>query len=225
MSDQTITPALRFESLTRFYDPVVGLTTRETLFKARIVGQLSPRPGERILDLGCGSGTLAIQISDREPQARVTGLDADPEILGRARVKAGSATDITFDEGFSNDLPYEDATFDSVVSTLFFHHLSSKARRETAGELVRVLKPGGRLHVADWDRPASPLMRLLSLGIRLLDGFEPTRDNFAGRLPGILERSGFIRVARTGMIPTMFGTMGLLEATKGGTDTDAEEDR
>lgn len=225
MSDRTFIPALRFEPLTRFYDPVVGLTTREALFKARIVGQLSPCPGQRILDLGCGSGTLAIEIGRREPQARVTGLDADPQILKRARAKAGSGTSIAFDVGFSNDLPYADSTFDAVVSTLFFHHLSPGARRKTAAELARVLKPRGRLHVADWDRPASPLMRVLSLSIRLLDGFEPTRDNFAGRLPGILEGSGFIRVVRTGMIPTMFGTMGLLEGTRGETDSGTETGR
>ena len=225
MSDQPFIPALRFEALTRFYDPAVGLTTRESLFKARIVGQLSPLPGQKILDLGCGSGTLAIELCDKEPQARVTGLDADPEILKRARAKAAGRAGITFDEGFSNDLPYEDSAFDAVVSTLFFHHLSPETRRETAAELVRVLRPGGRLHVADWDRPASPLMRVLSLGIRLLDGFEATRDNFAGRLPGILERAGFTAVARTGMTPTMFGTIGLLEALGPETEPGAGADQ
>jgi cyclopropane fatty-acyl-phospholipid synthase-like methyltransferase len=149
LSDQTFIPALRFESLTRFYDPVVGLATREALFKARIVEQLSPQPGQRILDLGCGSGTLAIAINRKQPAARMTELDAGPQILDRARTKAGGSDNVSFDEGFSTDLPYEDSAFDAIVSTLFFHHLSPDARRKTAKSAA---KPPSRAAV-DIRRP------------------------------------------------------------------------
>ena len=81
-------PALRFSALTRIYDPVVGLTTRERRFKELLVEQAAPAAGQRILDLGCGTGTLAIQVKRREPGAEVVGLDADPEMLGQAREKA-----------------------------------------------------------------------------------------------------------------------------------------
>ena len=74
-------PALRFPALTRVYDPVVGLTTREQHFKEMLVEQAAPRAGRRILDLGCGTGTLAIQVKRRQPCAEVVGLDADPEML------------------------------------------------------------------------------------------------------------------------------------------------
>lgn len=87
------------------------------------------------------------------------GLDADAEMLHRARRTAAEAgVEVGFQQGFSDDLPYEDGSFDAVVSTLFFHHLILEAKRRTIVEITRVLKPGGELHVADWGRPADPLM-------------------------------------------------------------------
>lgn len=208
MSDGAFVTALRIPALTRFYDPVVALTTRESTFKERLIEQASPAAGERILDLGCGTGTLALLIKKRQPESELSGLDADPEMLTRARAKAeASGLSIDFDEGFADRLPYADASFDKVVSTLFFHHLERGVKEQTAAELARVLRPGGQLHVADWGKPAGALMRALSLSIRLLDGFEPTRDNFSGALPSIFEQGGLAAVRETGSMPTMFGTI------------------
>jgi ubiquinone/menaquinone biosynthesis C-methylase UbiE len=210
-------PALRFPALTRFYDPLIRWTTRETTFKRQLLEQASPGPGDRILDLGCGTGTLALLIQRAQPAAEVSGLDADPEMLARARAKAAAdGVEIRFDEGFSNDLPYEDGTFDAVVSTLFFHHLAPQIKRQTAAEIARVLRSGGQLHVADWGRPSDPLMRVLSVSIRLLDGFEPTRDNLAGGLPRIFEVAGLAGAAQTGRLRTAFGTMGFYRAERPG---------
>jgi SAM-dependent methyltransferase len=213
--DRSYVPALRLRALTRFYDPIVGLTTRESLFKRRVLEQASPAPGDRILDLGCGTGTLAILIKQAEPGAEMLGLDADPEMLAQARAKAGAeGAEISFDEGFSDQLPYEDESIDAVVSTLFFHHLTPAVKRETASEIRRVLRPGGELHVADWGRPSNPLMRGLSLGIRLLDGFEPTRENLRGALPQIFEEAGLAAVGQPGQLQTVLGTMALYRAQR-----------
>jgi ubiquinone/menaquinone biosynthesis C-methylase UbiE len=208
--------ALRIRGLTRFYDPVVALTTRERLFKRRLLEQLSPEPAQRILDLGCGTGTLALLVKQAEPRAEVHGLDADPEILGRARAKAEQRgrSDISFARGLSSELPYADGYFDRVISTLFFHHLTADVKLQTAAEIARVLRPGGELHLADWGRSSDPLMAALSLGIRLLDGSEPTRDNFNGRLPTILEQGGLAAVRPTGQLRTVYGTLGLYSARK-----------
>ena len=217
MSNDAFVTALRVPALTRFYDPIVALTTRESTFKERLIEQAAPAPGERILDLGCGTGTLALLIKKRQPKSELSGLDADPEMLTRARAKAeASALEIHFDEGFADRLPYPDASFHKVVSTLFFHHLERGVKEKTAAELARVLRPGGELHVADWGRPTNALMRGLSLSIRLLDGFEPTRDNFSGALPSIFEQAGLTAVEQTGGMPTLFGTIAFYRGQRSG---------
>jgi SAM-dependent methyltransferase len=208
-------PALRFQALTRIYDPVVALTSREGRFKELLVEQAAPAAGQRILDLGCGTGTLAIQVKQREPGAEVVGLDADPEMLGRAEDKAARAgVEITLTEGFSNELPFEDASFDRILSTLFFHHLDPEPKRRTAREIARVLRKGGELHVADWGRPSDPLMRAAFLGIRLLDGFANTEDNYRGALPVIFEEAGLEGAELTDRLRTPLGTLALYRAAR-----------
>jgi ubiquinone/menaquinone biosynthesis C-methylase UbiE len=201
-------PALRIRTLTRFYDPVVALTTREREFKRRLVDQLRPAPRQRILDLGCGTGTLATMVKARCPAAAVAGLDADPEMLARAEEKAaGAGLEIELSEGRADSMPYEDERFDAVVSTLFFHHLPRPVKKATAAEVLRVLAPGGELHVADWGQPTDPVMGLAGLAIRALDGFEPTADNFAGRLPEVFVAAGFTAVRTRDRMRTAFGTL------------------
>lgn len=212
-------PALRFRSLTGLYDPVVRTTTREREFKARLLRQANLHAGQRVLDLGCGTGTLAIEAKLAEPGAEVVGLDGDPEVLERARIKADDAgVAVQFDEGLSTDLPYEDDFFDAVLATLFFHHLTRTDKLATAGEIARVLRPGGRLHVADWGRPSDPVMAALFWQIRVFDGLEQTRDNGAGRLPEIFEQGGLEHANETDRLRTVFGTLALYCAHASGAD-------
>src|SRR4051794_20901234 len=206
-------PALRFRALTRIYDPVVALTTRERRFKELLVEQAAPAPGQRILDLGCGTGTLAIQVKRREPGAEVAGLDADPEMLAQAKRKAERAgVEVELTEGFSTELPYEDASFDRVLSTLFFHHLDPEPKRQSAREIARVLRNGGELHVADWGRPSDPVMAAAFLGIRVLDGFENTAENVHGELPRIFEEAGLEQAEQTARLRTLLGTLAIYRA-------------
>ena len=107
-----------------------------------------------MLDLGSGSGTLAVWAKQATPGVRIRGLDGDPAIIAQAVRKAARAgVEIPFDEGLSYDLPYEDASFDRVLSSLFFHHLVLRDKERTIAEIARVLRPGGELHVADWGAP------------------------------------------------------------------------
>src|SRR5919198_515639 len=93
-------PAAGREWLTALYDPVLRLTTRERLFKERLLEQAALRPDMDVLDLGCGTGTLAVWAKQRTPEANVIGLDGDPKVLDRARRKAGEADlEIRFDQG------------------------------------------------------------------------------------------------------------------------------
>lgn len=206
-------PALRFRSLTRLYDPVVRTTTRERTFKERLLRQADLKPGQRVLDLGCGTGTLAIKAKLAEPGTEVIGLDGDPEMLEQGRAKAAAAgVRVQFDEGLSTGLPYSDGSFDVVMATLFFHHLTRTDKLATAREIARVLRPGGALQVADWGRPADPLMALLFWQIRLFDGLEQTRDNGAGMLPAIFEQGGLVGATETERMRTIFGTLALYRA-------------
>lgn len=213
MSKQRYIPALAYRPLTALYDPLVRLTTREATFKAALLQQAGLQPGQRALDLACGTGTLTVAAAQSHPQTEVIGVDGDPDILRRARSKAGRAgVPLRFDEALSHQLPYADASFDRVLSSLFFHHLNRSAKLATLREVRRVLKPGGELHVADWGKAASPLMRVLFYGVQLLDGFPTTADNVAGRLPGFMRECGLLEVAETTRYATMFGTLSLYRA-------------
>ncbi|MBI2421369.1 MAG: methyltransferase domain-containing protein [Candidatus Hydrogenedentes bacterium] len=206
-------PALGFHFLTPVYDAVVRMTTRERTFKAALVAQANARPGRRVLDLACGTGTLAILIKNSSPGAEVIAIDGDEKILCIARKKAQSAgVAIQFDQGLSYDLPYPDGHFDWVTSSLFFHHLSWPDKQRTAQELHRVIRPGGQLHVADWGRATGPLMRSAFLAVQLIDGFENTRDNVKGRLPEVFAEAGFANVHETKIFATALGTMALYRA-------------
>jgi ubiquinone/menaquinone biosynthesis C-methylase UbiE len=208
---QRFIPALRFDRLTAVFDPVVALTTREGHFKARVLERAEVRNGERVLDLACGTGTLAIELAEWAPGARITGVDGDPRILDRARAKAESAeVELELDEALADDLPYGDESFDVVLSTLFFHHLEDPVKRDSAEEIARVLRPGGRVVVADWGRPQDPLMRVAFLPVQLLDGFSNTGGHVAGALPGLLAGAGLQAVEVTDRIRTPLGTIEIL---------------
>lgn len=208
-------PALRFHWLTPYYDAVVRATTRERTVKRALVTQARLQPGQQVLDLACGTGTLAIWIAQDYPQVAVTGVDGDSAVLAIASKKSAAAgVAIRFDQALSDRLPYPPARFDKVVSSLFFHHLSWESKQRTARELLRVLKPGAELYIADWGRPTNFLMRGMFVFIQLLDGFRNTRDNVSGRLIELFEQAGFVEVAQRQTFSTVFGTMALYRAVK-----------
>ena len=207
-------PALSFDFLTPLYDPLIALVGWEKTFKQELRRQAAIRPFERILDLACGTGTLAIAIKKEQPTAKVYGLDGDGRILDKARQKAKSArVEISFAEAYSTAMPYPKNFFDCVVTSLFFHHLTGENKKRTLMEILRVLKPGGRLHIADWGEPANLLMRLAQQPVIWLDG-ATTTDNFQGKLPDIAREAGFEDVTESGVFNTIGGTVRLHRATK-----------
>ena len=208
-------PALRFSWLTPAYDVVVRLTTRESTFKRAMIAQTDARLTDRVLDLGCGTGTLAIALGSRV--AKAFGVDADPRVLERARAKAARAgVPVQFDSGFADSVPHADESFDLVVTSLFLHHLRWDGKLAALREALRVLRPGGRLHVADWGEPDNLLMRAAFFPVQWLDGVENTRDNVLGRLPEAFRSAGFIHEEQTRTFSTVFGTVALYRAVKPG---------
>jgi len=208
-------PALGHHWLTQFYDPIVRFTTRESTFKAALLRQGRIQAGHRVLDLGCGTGTLALLVKQTSPAAEVFGLDADGRALQLARAKMpGTGLEVQLDQGFASALPYASASFDRVLSSLFFHHLSSQLKDQAMLEVLRVLRPGGEFHIADWGRPTSAAMRFAFVGIQMLDGFATTRDSVMGVLPELLSLARFETVELTHNYSTLFGTLSLYRARK-----------
>jgi ubiquinone/menaquinone biosynthesis C-methylase UbiE len=149
----------------RLYDAFLWLVSlgRERSHREKTLDLVSLKPGESVLDIGCGTGTLAIAAKGRVgPSGRVYGVDASPEMLARARKKADKAgTEVSFKNGIVEALPFPDCQFDVVLSTVMLHHLGRDARRQCAQEVRRVLKPGGRVLAVDFARPAEGKRGLL----------------------------------------------------------------
>ena len=214
-SSNSYIPALRYHLLTRLYDPLVRITTRENVFKQALVRQAQIQSGHRVLDLGCGTGTLAMMVKQAHPGIDVVGLDADPEALNLARRKLeGAGVEVQLDQGLASALPYPADWFDKVISSLFFHHLRSETKQEAMREVFRVLRPGGELHIVDWGKPANAAMRLAFLAVQILDGFATIQDNVKGLLPDLLKMAGFEKVETTGCYQTLLGTLWLHRAAK-----------
>lgn len=208
-------PALLYAWLTGFYDTVMDKMMRETTFKQALVRQARVKKGHRVLDLGCGTGTLTLMFKEAYRDAEVTGLDGDPKALEIARAKvARSGLAVTLDQGMAFNLPYPDSSFDRVISGLLFHHLTREDKVRTLQEVQRVLVPGGELHVADWGKASNALMRLAFFLVQLLDGFKTTTDNVNGLLPDFFSKAGLQDVQETAGYATMFGTMALYKARK-----------
>ena len=213
MKNNTYIPPLRFHWLTSFYDSLVAITTREAFFKKLIVDKVANVKGNNLLDVGCGTGTLTKLIAEKSPKHTVIGLDADQTALDISQKKViGKDLNISFRQGFGQKMPFDENSFDIVVSSLFFHHLNSSAKLATLTEIRRVLKPDGTLIIADWGKPTSIFQRILFFVVQLLDGFETTKDNVDGVIPSVVVESGFTHVSDLNIVPTPLGTIRLIEA-------------
>lgn len=205
-------PALGLDWLTPLYD-VVARLTGERRFKRALVKRAGIEAGHDVLDIGCGTGTLALIVRDVCPLARVSGLDIDPRILAIARHKiARAAADIKLHQGSATDPPFAPASFDRILTTLMLHHLDTAKKGAMLAAARRLLRPGGQLHIADWGKPHNALMRFASLGFRLLDGDDTTGANLRGELPAIVQAAGFLRVVESERWMTPFGTLAFIRA-------------
>ncbi|MGB9698567.1 MAG: class I SAM-dependent methyltransferase [Thermodesulfobacteriota bacterium] len=207
--------ALHYEALTFLYDPLVRVATKEFTFKKALSHQAEIQPGHKILDLGCGTGTLSLILKETSPQAIIIGCDGDQKILKMAKAKATQAErGLYWHCGLAYELPYAEATFNHVFSSFLFHHLTKENKLRTLREIWRVLKPGGALHLADWGRPQNWLMRLTFLIIQILDGFQTTADNVRGLLRHYLKEAGFVGVREVRNYNTFVGSLILYQAHK-----------
>lgn len=213
MANGSFTPALGRAGPISAYDRAIRFWTREARWRPLFTEQIDPRPGERILDVGCGTGTLAILLKQRTPSATVVGIDPDPEILDVARRKAQTAgAGIEFKQGFAREArDVAGGGYDKVVSSLVFHQTPMPEKRAGLTAMAAAAKAGGELHVADYAEQPNWLMRSLFRIVQNVDGYENTQANVDGALSRILHELG-AEVRTENVVWTPTGAISLIRA-------------
>lgn len=210
MTNQKYVPALSFRWLTPLYDALIDGPMAMARMRRGLLAQMGDLSDKKILDVGSGTGTMAIMIKQAHPSAAVVGLDGDPQILEIARSKARKlGLEVRFEQGMSFALPYPNEAFDVVLTTVMLHHLSRADKQMTAREMYRVLRPGGQLFGADFVEPRSSFGKSIR---PLTRRFERVADNLDGFLPVMFANAGFKNYRETSRY--FFGSISLFEGLK-----------
>lgn len=220
MNDNTsFVPALGRAELTEDYDRVIAAMTRERRWRTALLDLIAPEAGETIVDIGAGTGSQAIVIKQRQPGARVIGLDPDPQILALARAKAQAAgVEIEWVQGMGDQAAelLGAGMADAVISSLVLHQCDLPVKLTILRAMQRLARPGGRLAIADFGLQRTLLMKLLFRQVQAVDGWERTGHNARGVLPGLIAEAGFAEVREVRVIPTPTGSISLYAAVKPG---------
>ena len=177
--------------------------------RERTIALAGIAPGEQVLEVGCGTGEIAMRAKARTgPTGSVAGIDTSAEMITVAREKAARGNlDIDYRVAGVEALPFADATFDVVLSSLMMHHLPEDLKARALAEIRWVLKPGGRLLIVDFTEPTSRLDRLQPVWLVHRRLPSDVRD-----LPGLLEAAGFASIEAG---PTGFGYLGYVQGRAG----------
>lgn len=202
----------------RFYDPFSRLIGARDLHW-QLVAQAGLEPGATVLEVGSGTADALLLAARAVPGITAIGLDPDEDALAIARRKATRAgLDVRLDRGYADRLPYPDGSIDRVLSSFMLHHLPADEKQGALREVRRVLAPGGRLHVLDFDpdpAAAGPLRRLLGRTHAHGGGHShggghahgPTHHGDAGSptVPALLTEAGLVDAAEVGHGTTLLG--------------------
>jgi ubiquinone/menaquinone biosynthesis C-methylase UbiE len=196
-----------------FYDAAVNIMTlgQARRLRSLTVDQALLKPGESVLDVGSGTGAVTIPAKMKVgSKGRAAGIDPAPEMIAVARQKAKQAgLDIDFRVGVIESLPFSDATFDVVTSSLMMHHLTDRLRVKGLAEIWRTLKPGGRILIADMRRPTGSAFSRFFTSVVFHHGH--VVEFGLQDLPGLLKEAGFVEVEQ---LDTHFLTIGFVRAKK-----------
>lgn len=141
-------PAAGHDALLPGYDLLTRVLGMGRVYN-RLIAQAELAPGQRVVEIGSGTGNLTTRAKRACPGADITGTDPDPRALARAERKTRGLSAIRFERAYGQELPFGDGEFDRALSSMMLHHLDDATKSAAAGELFRVLKPGGRLHIVD----------------------------------------------------------------------------
>jgi ubiquinone/menaquinone biosynthesis C-methylase UbiE len=196
-------PAAGHDVFLPLYDPLVSFLGFDGA-RRELISQANIKAGQHILDIGCGTGTLAVLLKRQYSGVEVVGLDPDPKALRRASTKVRRAgVSVQLDQGFADELPYERESFDRVLSSFMFHHLAGHDREKTLKEVWRVLKPGGSFHLLDFvsDHGSHGFLH------RLVHSHAELRDNTDERILPLLSHAGFKNAEKVRAGSMFFGVL------------------
>jgi ubiquinone/menaquinone biosynthesis C-methylase UbiE len=197
-------PAAGADWLLPFYDPLTRLLGTTTSLR-RLVEQAQLSAGQRVLDLGCGTGAGTLLAKRSQPGIEIAGVDPDAKALARARKKAErDGLTIDFKQAFGDALPFPNASFDRVLSSFMFHHLEREQKPAVLREIRRVLRPGGRLHLLDFGGAGHGIGAFLA---RLVHREESLRANTDDGLTGLMREAGFAEAAETEQRSSLVGQL------------------
>ncbi|SDM00706.1 Methyltransferase domain-containing protein [Geodermatophilus siccatus] len=180
-------PGMRHAWLLPLYDPLNRLLGVRRI-RRQLLDQAGLRPGQRVLEIGCGTGDLLLAAKRDQPAAVVVGLDPDLAALARAHRKARRrGLTVQLDRGHAEELPYADDSVDVVLSSFMLHHVPDGERDAAMREVLRVLRPGGALHLVDVGGSGGSGHR-----------HRFTREHAVDDVPDLLRRAGFAEVVETG---------------------------
>lgn len=206
-------PAATWDWLLPLYDPCEHLI-RGGREKARLLSEAQIPPDARVLDIGCGTGTLMVMAKRANPDAEIVGVDPDPKALAIARKKAARrGLAIQFHQGYSQKIPFPDGSFDRVFSSMMLHHLKADVKRATFAEVRRLLRPTGRFHAMDFGPIRGGFAKLFE---RYLRRHAEIADNLDGRLPEMMSQAGLGEVEETGSTSKLVGSFSFYRASAAG---------
>jgi ubiquinone/menaquinone biosynthesis C-methylase UbiE len=209
--ERSYIPALGKRWLLPLYDPFLWILGADKA-KQALIEQAEIKPGFRVLDIGCGTGSMAITIKRMNPEAEVIGIDPDPDALALSKRKAKRARlSIEFDRGFADRMPYADSSFERVFSSFMFHHLAAEEKTATLGEIRRVLKPGGSLHLLDFVREHSVHSGKPAHG-QLIHRHGAVAERIESRMTSLMEEAGFVDAKEVKRGKNFFGPIAYYRA-------------
>jgi SAM-dependent methyltransferase len=209
-ADRPFLPGMGRDWLLPLYDPFTRLVGIKAAH-CKLVEQAELASAQRVLEVGCGTANLALLIKRTHPSVEVVGLDPDPKALVRADRKARRAGfTLALDRGFADKLPYPDGSFDRVLSSLMFHHLDAELRIASLREILRVLRPGGSLHLVDFGGDRRRLHGLARLGRRS----PALQDNWGDGILTVISQAGFGDMTQIGTIDNHIGRLSYYRAVR-----------
>ncbi|MGA7721989.1 MAG: class I SAM-dependent methyltransferase [Ignavibacteriaceae bacterium] len=199
-------PAFDFHFLTKLFDLFISTVIPENRIKGELIDFMNIREGHKILDFGCGTGTLLLMGKQKHPEAHFEGIDIDPKILKIAEGKIQKENlDIPLTEYDGGELPRENSSINKVMNSLMMHHLSTDKKLTAMREIFRALVVGGEIYIADFGKQENLVISLIDKIVNKSE--QQVVVNFNGSIPQLLADAGFRNVQTLKKYNTRSGTI------------------